>query len=55
MSYILDRLKEPSTYIGLAAIATGIGLKLEPELVQAVAAFVIAAIGLYEVLRREAK
>jgi hypothetical protein len=52
MSYILDRLKEPSSYIGLAAIATGVGLKLEPEVVQAFAAFFIAAIGLYEVLRK---
>jgi hypothetical protein len=52
MSYLLDRLKEPSSYIGLAAIATGVGLKLEPEVVQAFAAFFIAAIGVYEVLRK---
>ena len=52
MDYLVDRLKEPSTYLGLAAIATGVGLKLEPEVVQAFAALFIAAVGVYEVLRR---
>jgi hypothetical protein len=52
MDYLLARLKEPSTYLGFAAIATGIGLKLEPEVVQAFAALFIAAVGVYEVLRK---
>jgi hypothetical protein len=52
MSYLLSRLKEPSTYLGLAAIATGVGLQLDAEVVQAFAAFFIAAVGVYEVLRK---
>jgi hypothetical protein len=32
MSYLLERLKERSTWIGMVAIATGCGVGVTPEL-----------------------
>ena len=49
----LGKLKEKSTWAGLAALAAAAGWKLDPDQWSAIAATVIAAVGLYEVLRRE--
>ena len=55
MKTILDRLKEPSTYRGLAVIAGTAGIILSPELATAIGAAVAAVIGLIEVVRSEKK
>lgn len=36
MNYLLDRLKEPSTWRGLTLLATTIGMKVSPEAADAV-------------------
>lgn len=50
---ILARLKERSTWAGLATLTAAVGWKLDPEQWSAIAAAAIAAISLYEVFRRE--
>ena len=50
MDYILNRLSERSTWQGLVAIATGVGLNLDPQLAAAIVAFGVAAAGLVHVL-----
>ena len=55
MKTILDRLKEPSTYRGLAVLAGTAGIILSPELAAAIGATVAAIIGLIEVIRSEKK
>jgi len=53
LSTALGKLKEKSTWAGLAALAAAAGWKLDPEQWSAVAAVVISAVGLYEVFRKE--
>lgn len=50
---IIARLKEKSTWAGLATIVAVTGLKLDPEQLGAISAAVIGLIGLYEVFRKE--
>ena len=50
MHYPLNRLSERSTWQGLVAIATGVGLNLDPQLGAAIVAFGVAAAGLVHVL-----
>jgi len=47
----LDRMKEPSTYAGLAAIATAVGLS--DAVWAAVSGFLAAAFGLAAIVLRE--
>ena len=49
----LGKLKEKSTWAGLAALAAAAGWKLDPDQWSAVAAVVISAVGLYEVFCKE--
>ena len=49
----LGKLKEKSTWAGLAAIAAAAGWKLDPEQWSAIAATVVAAVGLWEVFRKD--
>jgi hypothetical protein len=49
----LGKLKEKSTWAGLAALAAAAGWKLDPDQWSAIAATVVAAVGLWEVFRRE--
>jgi hypothetical protein len=49
----LGKLKEKSTWAGLAALTAAAGWKLDPDQWSAIAATVIAVVGLYEVFRRE--
>jgi hypothetical protein len=49
----LGKLKEKSTWAGIATLVAAAGWKLDPEQWSAIAATVIAAIGLFEVFRRE--
>jgi spore maturation protein SpmB len=55
MRYVLDRLKEPSTWRGLAVIFGAIGVHVAPDLLPAIGTAVTAAIGAVEVIRREIK
>ena len=55
MKTILDRLKEPSTYRGLAVLAGTAGIVLSPGLTTAIGVAVAAIIGLIEVVRSEKK
>jgi len=52
---ILNRMKEKSTWAGIATISALVGLKLDPEQFTAIGAAVIGLIGLYEVFRKEKK
>jgi hypothetical protein len=49
----LGKLKEKSTWAGLAALAAAAGWKLDPDQWSAIAAVVIASVGLWEVFRRD--
>lgn len=53
MTYLLERLKEPSTWRGLFAVLTAVGLKLHPEMQEAILTTGLALIGLINVLRKE--
>lgn len=55
MSYIFERFREPSTWRGLAALATAFGLKVAPEMQEGVIGTGLAVIGLINVLRKERK
>jgi hypothetical protein len=46
MSYILDRLKEASTWRGIIALVTALGVALSPEQVEAIVAGGLALIGI---------
>ena len=50
---IIARLKEKSTWAGLATVIALTGLKLDPEQLSAIATGVIGLIGVYEVFRKE--
>ena len=52
MNYLLDRLKEPSTWRGLAVMIGAFGVHMHPDLMPAIATAVTAAIGLVEVVRK---
>ena len=53
MNYILARLKEASTWRGVFALLTAVGIKLHPELQEAILATGLALIGLINVFRKE--
>ena len=55
MNTILARLKEPSTFRGLAILAGLFGYAIDPAQVNAIAAAVAAVIALIEVFRKETK
>jgi len=49
----LGKLKEKSTWAGIAALSAAAGWSLDPEQWSAIAAAAIALVGLWEVFRRE--
>ncbi len=53
LTWIKDRLKEPSTFQGLTALAGAIGYTLNPEAVDAIVALVVAVLGAIQVLKTE--
>ena len=55
MNTLLQRLKEPSTFRGLAILAGLCGYAIDPAQLQAISSAVVAAIGLIEVFRNEPK
>lgn len=46
MKYIVDRLKEPSSYAGLGALLALVGVHLDGQLLQAIAGVAAALAGL---------
>lgn len=46
MQYLIDRLKEPSTWRGLTAILAAFGLTLSPDQSEAILAAGLAVMGL---------
>ena len=55
MSYLVARLKEKSTYSGILALLSAVGVAVDPEQFSAIAAAVMALVGVFEVFRRESK
>lgn len=45
LAYIVNRLKEPSSYAGLAALLGLVGVKLAPEALSAIIAVLTAVAG----------
>lgn len=52
-TWLKDRLQEPSTYQGVTAIVGAIGVTLQPEMYEAIAAFMLACIGLIQTIKKE--
>jgi hypothetical protein len=55
MKYLTDRLSEMSTWRGLIALATALGIKLAPNQQEAIVSAGLALIGLINVFRVERK
>jgi len=53
MGYILDRLKEASTWRGLTMLATSLGVGLHPDQIAAIVAAGTALVGLIGVFFRD--
>ena len=53
MKILLKKLKEPSTYRGLAIIGGAVGVSLDPAAWETIGMFVASIIGLIEVFRKE--
>ena len=53
MKYLLDRLSEPSTWRGAVSFATALGVKLRPDLMEAIISSGLAVMGLINMLRKE--
>ena len=54
-NWLKDRLKEPSTYQGVTAIAGAIGVTVQPDMYEAIAALMLAVIGLIQTIKKEPK
>lgn len=50
---LLEMLQEPSTYKGAAVLLGLFGVTLAPEAMATVGAGIVAAVGIWETLRRE--
>ena len=55
MKAVLFYLKQASTWRGLALLAGAFGVAIDPTALEAVGAGVVAAIGVIEVVRNDAK
>jgi hypothetical protein len=53
MRYIVDRLKEPSSYAGLGALLMLVGINLDGQLLQAIAGVAAALAGLASIFIKE--
>ncbi len=53
VSWILARLKEPTTYLGLTAILSSMGIVLDPELTQNIQTAGLGVAGIILFLMRE--
>jgi len=53
MDYLLARLREPSTWRGLALLVGAFGVQLHPDAIPAIGGAVASIIAVVEVFRRE--
>jgi hypothetical protein len=53
MEYVISRLREPSTYAGMAALVAAFGLAVPTEWVQALSALGVAVGGVLAIVLRE--
>ena len=52
-TWIKERLAEPSTYQGAAALAGAVGVALSPEMFEAIVALVTSVVGLVQIAKKE--
>ena len=52
-TWLKSRLKEPSTYQGVTAIAGAIGVSVQPEMYESIAALMVAIIGVIQTVKKE--
>ena len=52
-TWIKKRFKEPSTYQGITAIASAVGVSVSPELWEGIATLAVSIIGLIQVIKKE--
>lgn len=52
-TWLKARLKEPSTYQGVTAIAGAIGVSVQPEMYESIAALMLAIIGVIQTIKKE--
>lgn len=55
MNYIMERLKEASTWRGIIAFLTGVGIAISPDLQEAIITFGLAGMGLVGVITADKK
>lgn len=53
MNYVIDRLAENSTWRGIIIIITAVGVKLSPEMSNAILSAGLGLAGLLNVVRKE--
>lgn len=53
MDYFVSRLKEPSTWRGIALVVGGFGIHIAPDLIPTIGTAVAAFIGAVEMIRKE--
>ena len=54
-SWLLDRLKEPTTYLGITAMLSAAGYALDPELIKQISAAGVGVSGLILFVLKEKK
>ena len=52
-NWLKSRLKEPSTYQGVTAIAGAIGVTVQPDMYESIAALMLAIIGVIQTIKKE--
>ncbi len=52
-TWLKSRLKEPSTYQGVTAIAGAIGVTVQPDMYESIAALMLAIIGVIQTIKKE--
>ena len=55
MNHLGARIKEKSTYSGILALLSAVGVAVDPEQFSAIAAALMALVGVFEVFRLEKK
>jgi len=51
--YALDRLSETSTWRGVFALCTALGVKLRPDMAEAIISTGLSAMGIVNIVRKE--
>jgi len=53
IQYILERLNETSTWRGIISLLTGLGVKLRPDMAEAIISAGLALMGIINIGRKE--